>query len=104
MHLDIAAIALAAQRNGYDCRRSVTADAIGMAKERGRHEEEDVDGAGIGFEHMHDEDTTMYPGSGLSVEITPLVLLISYLSRSWSYNNCSGEGEGSRGQYSLLLP
>src|SRR3954463_3258892 len=86
------------------CRRSVTADAIGMAKERGRHEEEYVDGAGIGFEHKHGEDTTMYPGSGLSVEITPLLLLISYLTRSWSYNNYSGEGESSRGRYSLLLP
>src|SRR4051812_43241956 len=86
------------------CRRSVTADAIGMAKERGRHEGEDVDGAGIGFEHKHGGDTTMYPGSGLSVEITPLLLLISDLSIYWSYNNCSGEGGSGRGQCSLLLP
>ena len=31
------------------CRRYVTADAMGMAKVRGRREEEDVDGAGIGL-------------------------------------------------------
>ena len=30
------------------CRRYVTADAMGMAKGRGKHEDEDVDGAGIG--------------------------------------------------------
>src|SRR3954464_5282575 len=86
------------------CRRSVTADAIGMAKERGRHEGEDVDGAGIGFEYKHGEDTTMYPGSGLSVEITPLLLLISYLSIYWSYNNCSGEGEAAVGNALSCFP
>ena len=31
------------------CRRYVTADAMGMAKVRGRREEEDVDGARIGL-------------------------------------------------------
>ena len=45
----------------------------------------------------------MYPGSGLSEEITPLLLLlVSYLSMNWNYNNSSGEGENYRG--SLLLP
>ena len=45
----------------------------------------------------------MYPGSGLSEEITPLLLLlVSYLSMNWNYNNFSGEGENHRG--SLLLP
>ena len=45
----------------------------------------------------------MYPGSGLSEEITPLLLLlVSYLSMNWNYNNSSGEGENHRG--SLLLP
>ena len=45
----------------------------------------------------------MYPGSGLSGEITPLLLLlVSYLSMNWNYNNSSGEGENHRG--SLLLP
>ena len=34
---------------GANCRRYVTTDAMGMAKERGSHEEEDVDGAGIGL-------------------------------------------------------
>ena len=82
---------------GANCRRLVTADAMGMAKERGRHEGEDVDGAGIGFEHKHGEDTTMYPGSGLSGEITPLLLLVSSISMHWNYNNCSGEGESRRG-------
>ena len=45
----------------------------------------------------------MYPGSGLSEEIKPLLLLlVSYLSMNWNYNNYSGEGENHRG--SLLLP
>ena len=77
---------------------------MGMAKVRGRREEEDVDGAGIGLSTDTMKDTTVYPGSGLSVEITPLLLLVSYLSMLWSYNNCSGEGESRRGQGSLLLP
>src|SRR3954466_1112926 len=55
-------------------------------------------------EHKHGEDTTMYPGSGLSEEITPLLLLVSSISMHCNYNNCSGEGEGRRGQGSLLLP
>src|SRR3954465_5478049 len=46
------------------CHRYVTADAMGMAKERGRREEEDVDGAGIGLSTSTVKDTTMYPGSG----------------------------------------
>jgi hypothetical protein len=77
---------------------------MGMAKVRGRREEEDVDGAGIGLSTNTVKDTTMYPGSGLSGEITPLLLLVSYLSMYWNYNNCSGEGESCRGQCSLLLP
>src|ERR1041385_8831269 len=44
------------------------ADAMGMAKVRGRREEEDVDGAGIGLRTNTVMDTTMYPGSGLSGE------------------------------------
>ena len=56
------------------------ADAMGMAKERGRREEENVDGAGIGLSTNTVKDTTMYPGSGLSGEITPLLLLVSSIS------------------------
>src|SRR4051812_3192501 len=52
----------------------------GMAKVRGRREEEDVDGAGIGLGTSTVTDTTMYPGSGLSGEITPLLLLVSCIS------------------------
>ena len=48
------------------CRRYVTDDAMGMAKERGRREEENVDGVGIGLSTSTVKDTTMYPGSGLS--------------------------------------
>ena len=59
-----------------------------MAKVRGRREEEDVDGAGIGLSPCTVKDTTMYPGSGLSVEITPLLLLISSISMELNYNNC----------------
>ena len=62
------------------CRRYVTTDAMGMAKVRGRREEEDVDGAGIGPSTDTVKDTTVYPGSGLSVEITPLLLLVSSIS------------------------
>src|SRR3954462_8356238 len=58
---------------GANCRRNVTADAIGMAKVRGRREGENVDGAGIGLGTSTVKDTTMYPGSGLS----PLLLLVS---------------------------
>src|SRR3954468_10209380 len=90
-----------------DCRRYVTADAMGMAKMRGRHEEEDVDGAGIGLGTSTVTDTTMYPGSGLSGEITPLLLLVSCISMDLTYNNYSsnysGEGERRRRQGSLLL-
>src|ERR1041385_481805 len=90
------------------CPRYVTADAMGMAKVRGRHEEEDDDGAGIGLGTSTMKDTTMYPGSGLSIEITPLLLLVSSISMELDYNNycsiCSGEGERRRGQGSLLLP
>src|SRR3954468_18173216 len=91
-----------------DCRRYVTADAMGMDKVRGRREEKDVDGAGVGLGTSTVTDTTMYPGSGLSGEITPLLLLVSSISMELSYNNCfsiySGEGERRRGQGSLLLP
>ena len=66
--------------------------------------EKRVDGAGIGLGTSTVKDTTMYPGSGLSVEITPLLLLVSSISMNWSYNNCSGEGESRPGQGSLLLP
>src|SRR3954465_5363538 len=93
---------------GANCRRYVTADAMGMAKERGRHEEEDVDGAGIGLSTNTVKDTTVYPGSGLSGEITPLLLLVSSISVELDYNNCfsifSGESESRHGQGSLLLP
>ena len=79
-----------------------------MAKVRGRRAEEDVDGAGIGLGTNTVKDTTMYPGSGLSGEITPLLLLISSISMELDYNNCfsiySGEGERRRRQGSLLLP
>ena len=47
---------------------------------RGIREEEDVDGAGIGLSTDTVKDTTMYPGSGFSVEITPLLLLVSSIS------------------------
>src|SRR5438067_59209 len=50
---------------------------MGMAKVRGKREEEDVDGAGIGLSTSTVRDTTMYPGSRLSGEITPLLLLVS---------------------------
>ena len=62
---------------GDSCRRYVTAEAMGMAKERGRREGDDVDGAGIGLSTNTVTNTTMYPGSGLSGEITPLLLLVS---------------------------
>ena len=79
-----------------------------MAKVRGRREEEDVDGAGIGLGTSTVKDIMMYPGSGLSVEITPLLLLVSSISMELNYNNCfsiySGEGESRRGQGSFLLP
>ena len=55
---------------------------------RGRREEEDVNGAGIGLSTHTVEDTTMYPGSGLSGEITPLLLLVSSISMELDYNNC----------------
>src|SRR3954470_23678815 len=58
------------------CRRYVTADAMGMAKVRGKREEEDVDGARIGLGTSTVMDTTTYPGSGLFGEITPLLLLV----------------------------
>ena len=81
---------------------------MGMAKVRGRREEENVDGAGIGLSTDTVKGTTMYPGSGLSGEITPLLLLVSSISMELDYNNCfsnySGEGESCRGQSSLLLP
>src|SRR3954470_17398068 len=90
---------------GANYRRYVMADAMGMAKVRGKCEEEDVDGAGIGLGTRTVMDTTMYPGSGLSGEITPLLLLVSSISMELSYNNCSsiysGEGERRRRQYSL---
>ena len=47
---------------------------------RGRREEEDVDGAGIGLSTDTVKDTMVYPGSGLSGEITPLLLLVSSIS------------------------
>ena len=53
---------------------------MGMAKVRGRREEEDVDGAGIGLSTDTVRDTTVYPGSGLSREIAPLLLLVSSIS------------------------
>src|SRR3954463_7686463 len=65
---------------GANCRRNVTADAIGMAKVREDARERDVDGARIGLGTSTVRDTTMYPGSGLSVEITPLLLLVSSIS------------------------
>ena len=81
---------------------------MGMANVRGRREEEDVDGAGIGLSTHMVKDTTIYLGSGLSGEITPLLLLVSSISMELNYNNClsdySGEGESRRGQGSLLLP
>ena len=53
---------------------------MGMAKERGRREGENVDGVGIGLSTSTVKDTTMYPGSGLSREITPLLLLVSSIT------------------------
>src|SRR4051812_41500045 len=60
---------------GANCHRLVTADAMGMAKVRGKTEV-DVDGAGIGIGDKNGEDTTMYRGSGLSVEIKTLLVPI----------------------------
>ena len=57
---------------GANCRRLVTADAMGMAKERDMTEVV-VDGPG-NENGNNTVNTTMYPGSGLSVEITALVL------------------------------
>ena len=48
---------------------------MGMAKVRGKTEVS-VDGAGIEIGYKHGEDTMMYPCSGLSVEIKPLLLLV----------------------------
>ena len=80
---------------------------MGMAKVRGRREEEDVNGAGIGLSTDMVKDTTVYPGLGLSGEITPLLLLVSSISMELDYNNCFSiyleEGESCRGQSSLLL-
>ena len=64
---------------------------MGMAKERGRHEEENVDGAGIGLSTSTVKDTTMYPGSGLSGEITPLLLLVSSISMNWTTITAQGK-------------
>ena len=64
---------------------------MGMAKVRGRREEEDVDGAGIGLGTSTVKDTTMYPGSGLSKEITPLLLLVSSISMNWTTITAQGK-------------
>ena len=58
---------------GANCRRLVTANSMGMAKERGKIEVS-ADGPGVGIGDKHGEDTMMYAGSGLSVEIKPLLL------------------------------
>ena len=60
---------------GANCRRYVTADAIGVAKERDKTEVNDA-GAGGGIGDKHNEDPAMYLGSGLSGEIKPLLLLV----------------------------
>src|SRR3954469_7553593 len=66
--------------NLCDYRRYVTADAMGMAKERGKHEGEECRWCRNRVGDKHGEDTTMYPGSGLSWRDKPLLLLISYIA------------------------
>ena len=67
---------------------------MGMAKERGRREGENVDGAGIGSSTNTVKDTMMYPGSGLSGEITPLLLLVSSISMNWTTITASLSTQG----------
>ena len=49
----------------------------GDGKREGKTRGRDVDGAGIGLSTSTVTNTTMYSGSGLSGEITPLLLLVS---------------------------
>src|SRR3954469_7812793 len=67
-----------------------------------------VDGAGIGLSTSTARNTMMYPGSRLSGEITPLLLLVCSISmRSRTTITAPGvvseEGETGRGHGALLL-
>src|SRR3954468_9400388 len=93
---------------GANCRRYVTADAMGMAKVGGKHEEEECRWGRNRVGHKHAEGHHDVPGVGpLRRDNTPTSACLFYIN-ALSYNNSfsiySGEGERRRGLGSLLLP
>src|SRR3954466_12756199 len=91
----------------YNCRRNVTADAIGMAKVRGRREGEKCRWCRNRVEHMHGEGHHDVPRFGaLRRDNTPTLACLFYINALWNYNSCcriySGEGERRRGRALLL--
>src|SRR3954464_12731570 len=94
---------------GANCHRNVTADAIGMAKVRGRREGERCRWCRNRVGHKHGEGHHDVPRFGaLRRDNTPTPACLFYINAHWNYNNCcrfySGEDESGRGQSSLLLP
>src|SRR3954463_3591929 len=92
---------------GANCRRYVTADAMGMAKVRGKLEGEECRWCRNWVGHKHDEGHHDVPRFGaLLRDNTPTPACLFYIN-ALSYNNsfsiCSGEGERRRGLSSLLL-
>src|SRR3954469_4959662 len=75
---------------GANCRRYVTADAMGMAKERGRLEGETCRCCRNRVEHKHGERHHDVPRFGaLRRYNTPTPACLLYISEISNYNNCS---------------
>src|SRR4051812_10649115 len=80
---------------GANCRRNVTADAIGVAKVRGRHEGEKCRWCRNRVEHMHGEGHHDVPRFGaLRRDNTPTPACLFYINALWNYNDAAGSTRG----------
>src|SRR4051812_25210041 len=92
---------------GANCRRNVTADAIGMVKVRGSREGEKCRWCRNRVEHMHGEGHHDVPRFGaLRRDNTPTPACLFYINALWSYNDCCRiySGEGERRRHGLCSP
>src|SRR3954466_13447015 len=78
------------KRSIKGCRRYVTTDAMGMAKERGRREDEQCRWCRNRVGHKHGEGHHDVPRFGaLSRDNTPTPACLLYINENKNYNECS---------------